>query len=310
MTMRGEPAYSQAIGLGHLPACLDRFAAAHPRPSSKGRVLIVEDNLLVRHFLSIGLECHGYACETSASAEEATASLLHTDYDLVVTDLCLPDSGGLAYLQGLPERMAHVPIIVLTGYPSVETAVEAVRLAAIDYLIKPVDLDVLLARVAAGIARGRLMHAIGHARDGVEPRHGLPAGREPVKDIVRRFFEEALSRRAFEMLHELIAVDYILHDPQHGELPLGPGEIVRALLQLRDAFPDFAYHIEDLIAEGDMAAVRWLFRGTHLGPYMGHQPSGRAVSATGVSVFRISHGRLQESWAHADDLGLSRQLLH
>jgi predicted ester cyclase len=76
----------------------------------------------------------------------------------------------------------------------------------------------------------------------------------------------------------------------------------------RKAIPDQHWTVEDQIAEGDKVVVLWTLRGTHAGELMGIPPTGRELTMTGISVFRIAGGKLIEDWVQSDTLGLFQQL--
>jgi len=77
---------------------------------------------------------------------------------------------------------------------------------------------------------------------------------------------------------------------------------------LHMAFPDVRLTIEDMVAEGDKVAVRWAWSGTHRGEYMGIAPTGKEVTYTGITIHRITGGKIVESWDEVDNLGLMQQL--
>jgi steroid delta-isomerase-like uncharacterized protein len=74
------------------------------------------------------------------------------------------------------------------------------------------------------------------------------------------------------------------------------------------AFPDLHFTIEDMVAEGDKVVVRWIVRGTHRGTFQDIPPTGKAVTLTGISLFRVANGRGVEVWTDADYLGMLQQL--
>lgn len=77
---------------------------------------------------------------------------------------------------------------------------------------------------------------------------------------------------------------------------------------LTDAFPDLQIEIEDMIAQNDRVATRLTFRGTHRGPFRGSEPTGRAVEFTAIRMYRIADGKVVQTWANVDVLGLIGQL--
>jgi predicted ester cyclase len=75
-----------------------------------------------------------------------------------------------------------------------------------------------------------------------------------------------------------------------------------------EAFPDIHVTIEDLIAEGDKVVARWTGGGTNTGEMMGMPPTGKAFKVTGVNTFRISGGKVVDTWVNFDTLGMMQQL--
>lgn len=130
-----------------------------------GRILIADDDELVRRFLCDALKRQGYLCEGVGTAAEASEALAAHAYDLLITDITLPDSDTLAYLQACRDRDPSVPVIVITGYPSLETAIEAVRLSVVDYLVKPLDERLLVQAVGTAIGKGSLLRALRKVRE-------------------------------------------------------------------------------------------------------------------------------------------------
>jgi steroid delta-isomerase-like uncharacterized protein len=74
------------------------------------------------------------------------------------------------------------------------------------------------------------------------------------------------------------------------------------------SFPDLRFTIEDQIAEGDRVVVRWTMRGTNLGEYQGWPPTGKTITVTGISAFRIAGGKIQEIHVNMDRHGLMEQM--
>ncbi len=106
------------------------------------RVLLVEDEEKLRRVLSLQLQGSGYEVVQTTSAEEALK--LSERADIIVTDLKLPGMDGLSLLQALRRQNEHTPVIVMTAFGSVETAVDAMKAGAADFLTKPFSLDHML----------------------------------------------------------------------------------------------------------------------------------------------------------------------
>ena len=78
-------------------------------------------------------------------------------------------------------------------------------------------------------------------------------------------------------------------------------------LSTYEAFPDLLRPVEDIVATDDKVVVRWTSSGTHLGSYFGHPPTGKRLSTSGITIFRIADGKVVEEWIQSDMLGLLQQ---
>jgi len=108
------------------------------------RILVVDDETSIRLTLKVFLEKEGYRVDVAADAFFAAALLKEAAYDIVLTDIVMPGMTGMELLASLRQHDAKTQVIVMTGEPTVETAVEAVRSGASDYLTKPTDRGSLL----------------------------------------------------------------------------------------------------------------------------------------------------------------------
>jgi two-component system, NtrC family, nitrogen regulation response regulator NtrX len=115
--------------------------------SKQARILIVDDDESIRTTLKAILEDEGYSVNTAASGKEAIQKTQETAYNLALLDIRLPDIEGVELLKLLKENIPRTRKIMLTGYPSIQNAVAAVNKKADAYLIKPVDIEKLLATV-------------------------------------------------------------------------------------------------------------------------------------------------------------------
>jgi len=104
-------------------------------------ILIVEDEAIMRESLRDWIANSGYQVETVGNGEEASKTIAEQDFGLIILDLRLPGKDGLAVLQEARAKSPQLKGIIITAYPSVETAVEAMKQGAIDYLPKPFDLN-------------------------------------------------------------------------------------------------------------------------------------------------------------------------
>src|SRR5262245_52151023 len=111
------------------------------------RLLLADDEETFRNSVAVLLRREGYLCDIASTADEAIERLSETPYDLLITDLRMPGNTDLELLKAAATGSGVLPVIVVTAYPSVPTAIEAVRCAVVDYLVKPFDFDQLLQAV-------------------------------------------------------------------------------------------------------------------------------------------------------------------
>jgi GAF domain-containing protein/CheY-like chemotaxis protein len=124
------------------------------------RLLVVDDKEGFREHLHQLFTDEGYQVITAASGEEAIAALENLAPDIVITDLVMPNGDGFFMLKYIQERGLFCPVIVITAYGSQESAVQALRLGAYDYVTKPFELDVILATVKRAAERCHLQRAV------------------------------------------------------------------------------------------------------------------------------------------------------
>ncbi len=125
--------------------------------------------------------------------------------------------------------------------------------------------------------------------------------------IVRRFYEEVMNRRNLEAANDFLAEDLVGHDRAVWEKS-GLESFKQSLASFIDAFPDLHVSIQDEISVGDRVVVRWTDHGTHRGEFLGIVPTGRKMSTTGISIFRIADSKIVEQWTNWDTMTLVSQL--
>src|SRR5947207_1894054 len=130
----------------------------------KGRILVVDDEVNARSALTELLRDDGYTVESAADAFKALGKLADFAPDLVLTDLKMPGMDGLQLLDKLRESDTELPVIVMTAFGEIETAVRAMRSGARDYLAKPVNVGELALVVARELEQRRLRAEAGLLR--------------------------------------------------------------------------------------------------------------------------------------------------
>ena len=134
------------------------------------RILVVDDEKSIRLTLKAFLQGAGYAAVTAGDADEALAALAQDDIDVVLTDIILPKHSGIELLGMIREKASRVPVILMTGEPTLDTAAAAVRGKAFDYLSKPITKEVVVEAVAAAVKENEREHELERLRE-LERRH-------------------------------------------------------------------------------------------------------------------------------------------
>jgi len=142
-------------------------------------ILVVDDEGAIRYSISKTLQRVGYQVHTAASGEEALEMMERQNYDVVLTDIKMPGLTGVELLGQIKEQSPDAVVILLTGYASLETAIESLRLGAHDYLVKPSSSQDIRQSVAQGLERARNMRhrraLLRTIRDNVEQLAGNQA---------------------------------------------------------------------------------------------------------------------------------------
>ena len=161
-------------------------------------LLLVEDDAMIGRTMMNALRAEGYAIDWNRDGDAALAALAGTDYDLMLLDLGLPRRDGLTVLRGMRGGRRGLPVLIITARDAIEDRVAGLDAGADDYLVKPFDLDELLARIRALLRRsqGRADPKLHHGELELDP-----ARREVTLDGVA----VALSAKEFELLHVLMA---------------------------------------------------------------------------------------------------------
>lgn len=113
-------------------------AADETKPT---RILVVDDEEIMRAFLKEVLADQGYEIDLAASGREAVEKMSASQYDVIITDIVMPELDGLGVVAAAKKLPYDVDVVVMTGYASMETAVESMKLGATDYITKPFNID-------------------------------------------------------------------------------------------------------------------------------------------------------------------------
>lgn len=150
---------------------LTAASALTVQPGFPARILVVDDDPLIRRQLEGLYATSGYAVESASDVDAAVARLTSSDFSLAVVDLKMPGSDGLSLIHEIRERWPGVDVIMITGYGSIKGAVEAMRLGACDYITKPFVPDDLLLATQKVLERRRLLDEIEYLRKQLSDRY-------------------------------------------------------------------------------------------------------------------------------------------
>jgi DNA-binding NarL/FixJ family response regulator len=170
---------------------------------SRGRILMADDEDTFLRATAALFHRAGYDCDCASDGPGAIAAAQRNAYDVLVTDINMTGNKDLELVREIRERFADLPVILVTGYPSLGTAIAALRLSAVDYLLKPVDFDELLGRVQEAIERARVTRSVAqHLRDlggeierlqSLHPRATCAAGKRAGVDRAAQSADEPAS---------------------------------------------------------------------------------------------------------------------
>jgi steroid delta-isomerase-like uncharacterized protein len=128
------------------------------------------------------------------------------------------------------------------------------------------------------------------------------------KSLARRAMEELWTRGDLTVIDQLYSDDCVFHDLGSPEDIHGRDGLKQYARMYRTACPDLQCTVEEIMAEGDKVALRWVSRGTHQGDLMGIAPTGKQVTFRGIQMQRISEGKIEEEWAGFNTLGALQEI--
>jgi len=170
----------------------------------KEKILIVDDERLVRLSLEKELTAQGYAVYLAENGKKAMALAEEETLDLVFLDLKLPDAHGIEILKRLRETDKNLPVVIITAYGSIETAIQAIRLGAYDYITKPFDLEAIILTVRQALEAALLKKEVTYFRKQENIRFGLHRiiGPSPAMQELRQQISQIAQSEASTVLLE------------------------------------------------------------------------------------------------------------
>lgn len=158
---------------------------------SQQRVLVVDDEANTRRVLEIMLQKMGHETRAACNGQEALALAQRESFDLVLTDLRMPEMDGLALLNALRSQKVEAPVILLTAYGTVESAVQAMKLGAYDYILRPFDVEAVERTITRALTTERTRRENLFLREEIEKGWGEFVGRS------------AAMQRVYDLIHQV-----------------------------------------------------------------------------------------------------------
>jgi len=152
----------------------------------KVTVLVIDDDGAHAEAASESLARSGYECTVATSGTEGARRLEKEDYDVVLTDLVMRDLSGIEIVRKVKASRPETEVIVMTGYPSYETALEAMDEGAYDYLNKPIDLNILRAKIRKALEKQKLVRSNVELKRQLDKKYGFEGiigGSEPMQNV-------------------------------------------------------------------------------------------------------------------------------
>ncbi|MGB3051881.1 MAG: sigma-54 dependent transcriptional regulator [Polyangiales bacterium] len=171
--------------------------------TSKGRVLIVDDEANARNALAELLDDAGYSVSTAADGRTALLQMEQVDPDVVLTDLKMPGMDGLSLIERGRPMSPHTTFIVMTAFATIDTAVKAIKLGAESYLTKPLELDAVMAIVDRALDRTHLSREAAQLRQRFDERFQLGniLGEHPSMQRLMKNIAQVARSRATVLIH-------------------------------------------------------------------------------------------------------------
>jgi len=164
---------------------------------SKGKILVVDDEAKMRRVLQMILQKEGYEITTAKDGREALQKVERENFDLVLTDMKMPGLSGIDLLKKIRESDEEIPVIMITAYGTVETAVKAMKEGAHDYLLKPFEKDEMKIIVANALKMKTLVRENRYLRGELEKKYKLDniIGKSPQMQEVYKILRQVANTK-------------------------------------------------------------------------------------------------------------------
>jgi response regulator RpfG family c-di-GMP phosphodiesterase len=201
------------------------------------RVLVVDDEKVIREILADFLSMEGFQVRTAEDGAAALAEIARQPFDLVLSDLKMPNMGGLELLEALSKHAPNVVTVIMTGFGTVETAIDAMKRGAYDYILKPFKVEEVVHTIRRALEKQKLQ------AENLRLREALSLYKVSEAIAASLSLEEVLGTVTDAALHEVDAdqVSIVLSDGCGGWFE-----------RARELHPGFAKHVEDHLADPEL----------------------------------------------------------
>jgi two-component system response regulator GlrR len=160
------------------------------------RILVVDDDQSILKVVKMRLEAEKYIVELATDSDQASSAIRNATHDLVLMDLKLGEENGIEVMETLHQINPEIPILILTAYGTIDSAVEAMRKGAYGYITKPFNYEDLLLQIQNSLEKGRLTREVRSLRNLVKEHYGFEniiARSEKMKRVLEKVAQAALS---------------------------------------------------------------------------------------------------------------------
>jgi len=208
----------------------------------KVRVLVIDDDGAHADAAAESLSRSGYDCTVATSGTEGLRRIENDGYDVVLTDLVMRDLSGNEIVRKVKASSPETEVIVMTGYPSYETALEAMDIGAYDYLNKPIDLNILRAKIKKALEKQKLVRSNVELKRQLDKKYGFEGiigGSEPMQNVFDTLRQVSASMATVLILgesgtgKELVARAIHANSPRRGNhfVPLNCAALSETILE-------------------------------------------------------------------------------
>jgi two-component system response regulator HydG len=208
----------------------------------KIRVLVIDDDGAHAEAAAESLSRSGYECTVATSGTEGLQRLQNDGFDVVLTDLVMRDLSGNEIVRKVKASSPETEVIVMTGYPSYETALEAMDVGAYDYLNKPIDLNILRAKIKKALEKQKLVRSNVELKRQLDKKYGFEGiigGSEPMQNVFDTMRQVSASKATVLILgengtgKELVARAIHANSPRRGNhfVPLNCAALSESILE-------------------------------------------------------------------------------